>query len=259
MCREKVVACAALYGNNSDQECKFDSRGHLDPNYKNCGLASLLDYVSTVDSLNAAEKCGDAIDEYVEKLCTPSDNSTEFPYQCKGMKPHYIKGDNMSLPFVIQKYAYDKCHDASATPEQKVFDDLDQTIKTRVATAIAEIRDGVRASLAEICEELDGAWYSSTGDDNANGPIEQSMPDAKKTAFYNQVSGRGTEDQTIKNWGTCYEKTIKLECLAYNNDDETNVATWNATTEDCEFTDAWYKARCEDIGGYYEGSVCYIR
>ncbi len=263
MCREKVVACAALYGNNSEQECKFDSRGHLTGDSSGCGLASLINYVKAVDSLNVVEKCSDAIDEYVEKLCTPSDNSTEFPYQCKGMLPYYLEENNMSLPYVVQKYAYDNCHDV-ADKDEVNYSKLPLGVRTRVESAIADVRSGVRASLSEICEELDGFWYPST--DRADGtgvvkPVDSEIGSKPLSKFYDQVSGRGTGDSTIENWGKCYENTIKLECLGYNSPDSTDgdVAKWNATTEDCEFDDSWYKSRCEDVGGYYEGSVCYIR
>lgn len=257
MCREKVTACAALYGSASDNaSCTFDARGHLTSDSRTCGLASLLNYVSTVDSLNVVEKCEEAIDEYVEKLCTPEDGSYEYPYKCKGMSPVEDPNDNMSLPAVIKNYAASNCSDVKDNPD-KNYNLLAPQIKTRVETAVATIKSGVRASLAEICEDLDGNWYN-----------EQLPSDPPRwAAFYNKVSGRGVNDPIMNQWGVCYENTRMTQCLGYNSNDDsngsdsgttTNYATWDATHETCSFTDSWYKKMCEQIGGYFEQETCYL-
>ena len=260
MCREKVTACAALYGSaNDNKSCEFDARGHLTSDSRTCGLASLLNYVSTVDSLNVVEKCNAAIDEYVEQLCTPEDSNYEFPYKCKGMSP-VDSDDNMSLPHVIKEYALSNCWDVTSD-KTRSYENLDIKIRTRIDTAISDIRSGVRAVLADICEESDGHWYSA----NAQHPTGTDA--TPLTSFYAAVSGRGTQDETLEKWGVCYQNTRMLDCLEHNSviadaDDKenstTNYATWDSVREVCTFTDSWYKKKCEQIGGYYENETCYI-
>lgn len=259
MCREKVTACAALYGSaNDNKSCEFDARGHLTSDSRTCGLASLLNYVSTVDSLNVVEKCNAAIDEYVEQLCTPEDSNYEFPYKCKGMSP-VDSDDNMSLPHVIKEYALSNCWDVTSD-KTRSYENLDIKIRTRIDTAISDIRSGVRAVLADICEESDGHWYSA----NAQHPTGTDA--TPLTSFYAAVSGRGTQDETLKKWGVCYENTRMLDCLGHNSSDDegekgaatTNYAIWDSTKEICTFTDSWYKKMCEQIGGYYNNEICYV-
>ncbi|MBO4480283.1 MAG: hypothetical protein J5742_01490 [Alphaproteobacteria bacterium] len=262
MCREKVIACAALYGNNDGNKCSFDQRGHLVGDNATCGLQGLINYVSTVDSLNVVEKCNAAIDEYVEKLCTPDDGKYEYPYKCKGMSPVYQKDNNMSLPYVIQQYAAANCSDISTNPDKK-YDLLDAQIKTRIDSAVADINNGVRMALREVCEEMEGHWYSS--DANGTPPNDSTIGANRLGAFYNAVSGRGVQDSTLEKWGVCYENSRMLACLAYNSNEgadgevtTTNVATWDSTREQCTFTESWYENKCQELGGYYANSNCYI-
>ena len=260
MCREKVVACAALYSPTDNVSCDFDDRGHL-KNGSTCGLASLINYVSTVDSLNVVEKCNEAIGEYVEKLCTPDDGTYEYPYKCKGMSPDGTSdlSNNMSLPDVMKRYALDNCWDYGDNTTEKKYENLPAQVQTRVTSLVNDVISGVRESLAEICEGLDGHWYS------ANAVQPNPKPELW-SIFYTQVSGRGTGDSTIAKWGYCYENTRMLQCLGYNSNDNeegdtltsANYAKWDATSETCSFTDLWYKKMCEQIGGYYEQETCYI-
>lgn len=262
MCREKVIACAALYGNNTGEGCKFDARGHLTSSDAECGLKSLLAYVQTVDSLNVVEKCNDAIDEYVEGLCTPEDTVHEYPYKCKGMSPLEEEPYNMSLPRVIKEYALSNCWDPSSK-EERTYNNLDSKILTRINTVVADITASIRSILGEICEDNDGYWYSSDSEGRVQTPGSEIPP--RLTKFYNEVSGRGTQDTTMEKWGVCYENSRMLDCLDYNNygdtgenGEGTKIATWNSSTETCTFVDSWYKKMCEQIGGYYENDTCYV-
>ncbi|MBD5389401.1 hypothetical protein HDR63_04065, partial [bacterium] len=56
MCKEKVVACAALYGGNGAQQCQFDNNGKIkETSLESCGLKSLLAFVSAVDTVKIQE------------------------------------------------------------------------------------------------------------------------------------------------------------------------------------------------------------
>ena len=110
MCREQVMACAALYGDNTGAGCNFDSRGHLTNSAAECGLTSLIKYVQAVDSLSVAEKCENALSEYVTKLCTPDDSTYSYPYNCKNLT--FGSGnDNKDLRHILENFAIENCRD----------------------------------------------------------------------------------------------------------------------------------------------------
>ncbi len=256
MCREKVISCAALFGGS---QCSFDARGHL-TSKADCGLQSLLDYVSAVDDLNVAQKCNEALDEYVERLCTPDDDRYEYPYNCKGLSPVLVENDRNSLPWIIQQYALQNCWDAGDTNTEKKFENLPMQVLERVDTILADIRYAMRNTLGEICEDLDGYWYASN-----NEGVKPEVSSAEElhplAQFYNKVSGHGINDPVLEQWGVCYESTRMLQCLAYNENADnqtTEYTTWDSGQQICSFAPAWYESMCGRIGGFYDGGTCYI-
>ena len=89
MCADKVTACAALYSKGGTA-CSFDGNGKLkqaeDGNTaQRCGLAALLDFVDTVDTVRIAEGCETAITTHLEKLCTPTSGDMGYPWNCRLM------------------------------------------------------------------------------------------------------------------------------------------------------------------------------
>ena len=83
MCRDSVLACAALYGdvdgcvyNDADKTLK-QVEG------RNCGLKSLLAYVNTVDSVRVAQSCETSMRSYAKELCSNDDD--EYPWGCRLM------------------------------------------------------------------------------------------------------------------------------------------------------------------------------
>ena len=244
MCEEKVVACAALYRSDQGSECKFDDRGHLSGSADACGLASLIKYVDTVDNLTVMEKCKEALDDYITKLCTPDDGKYEYPYKCKGMKPDG-ENDPMSLQFVMTQFVDDYCGDPQK-PGTKASSD--NQISTYITSKIGEVQAEVRSMLADICESKDGYWYDS--------PQDSEVP---LMSFYNDVWGRGSQSNDTNNWGACYEQTDRIACDGYNTglDEDSYISEWDASHEQCVFKDEWYKVKCDELGGYYEENMCY--
>ena len=259
MCREKVVSCAALFGGD---KCDFDARGHLTSN-ADCGLQSLLNYVSAVDDLNVAQKCNEALDEYVQNLCTPNDDKYEYPYNCKGLSPvlpESDENDRNSLPWLIRYYALQNCWDAGNKDDEKKFENLPIQVQDRVDEILKDIKYAMNKTLQGICDDVEGYWYPA--DDLGNPREIPSEEDYRKQAqFYNKVSGNGVNDPILEQWGTCYESTRMLQCLAYNNDGENtteNYASWDSGKQTCSFTTAWYESMCGRIGGFYDGGTSYI-
>ena len=84
LCKDSVLACAALYGN--PQSCVYDDATKtLTDKDGNCGLKALLAYVNVVDSVRIAQGCEASLREYAQELCAPADNDiiTEYPWGCR--------------------------------------------------------------------------------------------------------------------------------------------------------------------------------
>ena len=82
MCKDQVLACAALYGdptacvyNDQDKTLKDNGTG-------TCGLKSLLAYVNTVDSIKVAQGCETSLREYAKELCS-GDGEDDYPWGCR--------------------------------------------------------------------------------------------------------------------------------------------------------------------------------
>lgn len=259
MCHEKVVTCAALFGGTKNNDkCTFDSRGHLTSDGAKCGLTSLLDYVDAVNSIYAGENCESGLREHFEKLCTPNDGKNQYPYKCKDMKNS--ETDPMGIEYVARTYAVKYCQDP-ALEQTKKANDIDDTnwgkidprIASIVSSVVSDVHSAISYALKDKCESLDGYWFWPSA-----SPGFQATDLSK---FYNEVYG-GKNESAQKTWGTCYENSAYLKCLAFaeeTDDDGKPLASWNATLGQCVLTDEWYRMRCEYwLDGYYENSVCYV-
>ena len=167
---------------------------------------------------------------------------------------------DMNIGTAIKKYAIANCMDPTKKADKeenwdKKYELLESQIRTKVESMISEVKESVRDSLGDICEDLGGLWYSA-------GATQPTGNDAKDlTVFYATVSGRGAQDATIGTWGYCYQNSEKLMCEAYNDDapDDEVFTSWNSATETCEFSSGWYEYMCERaLGGYYDTDMCYI-
>lgn len=232
MCQERVTACAALYSRGG-VNCKFDPQGHLDRSVSAdaCGLTSLINYVNVVDDLMVVEKCKAAVDEYLADLCTPDNDTYEYPYNCRNLASVDVRE---KITAFVNEYCGDPI-DSDKTPSDDV--QLSAYIDSATNDIVAEMQYG----LADICEGFDGYWDDSCGD--GIGTL---------TRFYSRVYGGDTTKGT--SFGCCYENSERMACINYGD----KYATWNATTQQCTFTDDWYEMKCQQLDGVYENSVCYI-
>lgn len=227
MCREQVMACATLYSRDG-MDCTFDERGHIN-NGGTCGLSSLITYVNTVDDLMVVEKCKAAVDEYLADLCTPDDDTYEYPYKCKGLGSDTLKE-------YITNYINEYCGDP-IDRDKKPSDDAQ--LSAYIDSATNDIVAEMQYELADICEGLGGYWRNTAQDGETSFDL-----------FYNNVYGG-----TVNNgWGYCYENSERMACENYGDE----YAAWNASTQQCTFNDDWYKMKCQQLDGVYEGGICYI-
>lgn len=257
MCKDKVIACAALYGNTDG--CDFDGNGRMTKGNSNsslvqsselCGLTALLSFVDSVDNVRVAEGCASAIDNYVTELCTPTSGDRGFPWNCRtkeiGDTTNNATGSmNDSLSALIVKFAIDNCSDP--TNRATDFSGLPAQTQVQVQKAITDIEEQLDYQLMEACEDLDGYWLGVDADASEN------MGD-DLGAFYANVYG-GQKNHKL---GRCVENTTMIQCLNYNTDEQTPIASYDRARDECTFTDAWYKMKCETMNGYYENGVCYV-
>ena len=248
MCKDKVIACASLYGNT--EGCEFDGNGHLTVgNYSGasanemCGLTALLNFVETVDSTRIAEGCSVAIQNYVVDLCTPTTGIRTYPWNCKDKKLGSLDDSesasySASLIANVKYFALENCGIATGS---ETFGELPVSVQRDVENIVNNLSEEMDYMLMDICEDLDGYWVDS----GATGTY--------LSEFYKDVYGGNTNN----NWGKCVENTTMVRCLDYNDSDRDPVATYNSNRDECVFTDEWYKERCGYLGGIYNNSICY--
>lgn len=126
------------------------------------------------------------------------------------------------------------------------FGSLSLQIRTQIEQLLSNLGEELEYQLMSECEALNGYWVNN----NTGTPL---------TLFYNNVFG-GTINNATTSYGRCVENSVRIQCLAQNAslDSADQVAIYNAATDECVFTDAWYEQKCNSIGGYYVNSVCYI-
>lgn len=240
MCKEKVVACAALYSHGG-KGCSFDGNGHLTSDAKECGLASLLDFVANVDNTRVAESCLVSMENTLIEMCTPTRGDIGYPWDCRDMP---MTGDNNSLKTFLDNYVNENCAEPGTgnVPAQ---------VAAKRDTLYNDITMELDILLMEQCENLGGYWL---------GVEEMARPEnADATpvlAFYANVYGGNTGSGLT--YGKCVENTLRIWCMNFNESDNDPVATYDSVRDECIFTDEWYASQCASIGGYWEKSMCYI-
>ncbi len=240
MCKDKVLACATLYGNT--ENCDFDEKGQLivperglDGATANevCGLSALLAFVDTVDTVRVSEGCETAVNNYIKDLCTPTSGSMGYPWNCRNMT---VDNFTKSVNDFAEQTCINPANSASGLISQ---------VSVQINRAITGMTEEMDSLMMYICENLGGYWVAST--DNEGTLLK---------AFYNDVYGGDTSNTS---WGKCVENSTLVQCLNYNETDEEPVASYNSIKDECDFTDEWYDSRCSLLGnGYYENGVCYV-
>lgn len=254
MCADKVMACAALYGDSDG--CSVDTKTNkVTPTKgKQCGLASLLKFVDTVDEVRVAEGCQEILENYVHDLCTPTNGQNEYPWNCRlkefgEINANYSteSGTTDTIVGLIQKYTIDNCMDPSSSAPDE-YSNLPERTRTQVERIVEDLQSDLADMLMDKCYEYNGHWKT---------PDDKTLNTKINMDFYSNVFG-GKADNTTISIGACVENTARLSCLNWNTDTIT-YATFDDSTNKCSFTDDWYRERCAEIGGVYASSVCYVK
>ncbi|MBR3148215.1 MAG: hypothetical protein IKF41_02625 [Alphaproteobacteria bacterium] len=256
-CKNKVLTCAALYGDVDG--CSYDDKTKKIEavNGKKCGLQSLLALVDAVDSVKVRKGCEESLREYAKEICTPvaSDKDHTYPWNCKdksfGAPGDYAAGRTTTLYGLLEAHAVAMCGmdiDANGkyTADQKIV--ADDIVKSAIERIVDDIEGNMSSMLAEECEEFGGV-YGKPG-------MEYKTEDLL-TAFYNRVFGG--DISAGRTYGVCLEDTEMAKCLNWNNEGGVQYASYDKDTQKCNFTDEWFHMRCNTIGGNFANGVCVVR
>ena len=294
MCKEKVLACAALYG--KPNACKYNDETKTieDSGNGTCGLKSLLAYVNSVDSAKIAKGCEESLREYAQELCAPSSGDTthSYPWGCRLRAPgnagdYDPKTNNAPTTIygMLEQRASVFCaDDLKTTTENLANADVRFNVDSApvVANIIADIKSDMGLMLASECRSIttEGTliWDERGYTVDAVDKIINVSP-----GWLNKVFGNGADLQSLINtgvhgyevhttagrvlknseptsfgWGVCMMPTERQLCKM-----QIQLPGMEGTAEykenKCVLTDDWYKKKCEGLDGYWTGSVCYIK
>lgn len=179
MCKEKVVACAALYTPSDGVTCKFDNNNKI-TNADKCGLRELMNFVSTVDSVKIAEGCESALESYISETCAPAagDTANQAPYGCRIISPEKLMAD-------LQNYAKRFCiGDSEAIIDSETQNSIDKVME--------KVQGQIGLQMQQLCQSSDGKWVSNPEDVRNATRIEL------EPNFLNKVfGGLNTFKQTV--------------------------------------------------------------
>ena len=263
MCYERVMACAALYGDPDG--CKYDDKSKklVPAAGKVCGLQSLLVLVDTVDSVKVAEGCEVAMTKYLGTLCPDEEVKNEETGEveqvikyagCKTMNKQELRA---SLEGRIKMFC--------AT--DLVQNDKSNTISANEMSAFnLEIRDRmIKDVFAELgigfsvgCEDMGGVWMNA-GDMKSINPEDLAPKFYKKYYGVSALNATSIASLNLADVGYCVSGNLKTQCLAQNEGASQILAEFDEALNQCTLTTAWYESRCEILGGTYYNQQCEIQ
>ena len=239
-CYDKVIACAALYGDPDG--CKYDDKTKKITNSggKKCGLQSLLTYVDTVDAVKVAEGCETALRKYAHELCDPktSDATAEYPAGCATMSRATLRAKMERRKEVF-------------CPVDGVMDDESNILS--VADAKAFNTSIMEQVIQDIYDELELVYIAGCEDDTAiNGQwVSSPVPEADKLSAeyykkyrgltsvgnYNETQVKALSEKDGDDYvGWCVMSNAQYQCSTINN------ATWENGS--CVLPNYWYYQHC---------------
>lgn len=263
MCKDKVIACAALYGNSD--KCTFDKAGRFTGDLQSCGLASLMNFVALVDDTRISEGCEAALQSYANDMCTPKSGDYGYPWNCRLMN---VGGDysdstktqrtavdsanakdndmtsrsNKTLAGILKYRAETVCRDVDADDTNGDF------VTDIIDDIVGDVSEGLYGMLVEECESVKGSWLNVSGLEGISITNSQ--------AFSSDVLiGDGLNSSGL---GYCINDERMAACANYNAGDQ-NIATYDIGTKTCTFVDSWLIEKCEMLGGAWEDNVCYVK
>lgn len=253
MCADKVLTCAALYGDTS--HCRFDNNGKFTGNQGSCGLTALLNFVDTVDTIKINDSCVAALQENANEICTPTSGDGVYPSAC-------FNKSQADIAEMVTNRATLVCNIADFG---SLGEDMKATIESTKTAIVKNIKDDIESALEAACTKQNGVWYSRGVVDNelADDIVAVLEPES---LFYNKVFGGSTPKsftrslQDVKQeYGICAENSVRYACMAQDTlTGGQGHAKYDATTDSCVFTTEWYQWQCENtFNGYFENDICY--
>ncbi len=262
MCSDKVLACAALYGD--EDACQIDARTNkvTDKNGKKCGLTSLRNFVDTVDDVRIAEGCGTAVENYLKQICTPSTGTEGYPWNCRlrafgNLNANHswsssAQNSGKDLVSMVINYAIDNC---GVGTDGK----LETRSQNEVVQQLETLREDLGDLIGEKCEMADGIWVDA-GDDDNTGLSDGTVIDSFYSVNFGKSHTQAQSDYGVDTWGKCIRNSVKARCDAENKRTGNNgYATYDASTGQCNLTIEYYKYQCEQVLGIWtDDNNCYI-
>ena len=257
MCVDKVAACAALYGG---VKCNIDNKTGKVTNADKCGLASLRNFVNTVDDVRIAEGCGTAVENYLKQLCTPTTGDKGYPWNCRlrafgNLNAQHSWANSSQnagkdLVSTVINYAIDNCGVGS-----------DGVLETRsqneVISQLENLRENLGDVIGQTCESADGIWVDADSDSSlSSGEIVDSFYSVNFGKSYTKAQ----QDYLVDSWGKCLQNTVKARCDEVNKKTGSQgYATYDSSTGICNLTIEYYKYQCEQVMGIWtDDNNCYI-
>ena len=253
MCADKVLTCAALYGDTSG--CKIDNNGKVTASSGKCGLQALLDFVDTVDTIKINDSCVAAIQENINEVCTPSSGDGKYPSACFNKSETAINNlvDNRA------KIICNVENFSGLAPE------LRSTIDTTIKGAKDRIKDDIESALMDECEAQNGLWFSRDVVDYESDGIglDNLEPEA---LFYTKLFGGSVPSEFSKDskdvkqaYGICAENSVRYACMEQDTmTGGQGYAKFDSASNSCVFAPGWYEWQCINVlNGYFENEVCY--
>ena len=258
MCYDRVMACAALYGDPDG--CAYDDRSKklTTVSGKKCGLQALLTFVDAVDSVKVAEGCQVSLEKYAHELCDPKtitdeDNPEVYPAGCKDTPRAQLRA-------AIEERARLFC------AQDLVFNDESNTISDSSASfnldivnrVIKDLFDELDLVFTMGCESMGGIWLDS------NAVIKPDVSELNQ-AYYRKYYGVSVKSATdaaklVKKGngsgsesGWCIlDSMVKTQCLDQGQQ-------YDEGLNDCILSADWYSNKCRALGGIYSNSQCEIQ
>lgn len=261
MCSDKVLACAALYARDGAEVCKVDARGKI-TNASTCGLASLTNFVGTVDDVRIAEGCGTAVENYLKQICTPSTGTEGYPWNCRLREFGNLNGNHSwsdsaqnsgkDLVSMVINYAIDNC---GVGTDGK----LETRSQNEVIQQLENLREELGDLIGEKCEMADGIWVDAD-DTDSTGLSDGTVIDSFYSVNFGKSHTQAQSDYGVDTWGKCIRNSVKARCDAENKRTGNNgYATYDASTGQCNLTIEYYKYQCEQVLGIWaDDNNCYI-
>ena len=263
MCYDRVMACAALYG---DQDgCVYDDKSKkLTPAAnKVCGLQSLLTFVDAVDAVKVAEGCEVSLRKYAHELCDPvasagddeDDVNNQYPMGCKNTSRQELRAamEERARLFCATDLVV---NDKSNTIRDGDVSAFNLEVVNRV---IKDIFDELGLAFSHGCEYTGGKWLDK--DTAAYTPNVEDLNSEYYRKYYGVAVTNPSDlaklpkdvgGQSEQGW-CIVDTSVKLRCL-----EQGSLAHYDENMNDCVLSDEWYSSRCHSLGGTYSGSSCEI-